>query len=108
MTSGKYVAVTPKGRITSFSTTVKNNQIVGGAVPLLLKNLIKTPIQGSGLESGKSNIMVGTITQPSTPSISSTSSSRLTTGGELLDSLQKLRFGKGKANRNQSNIRFVF
>ena len=107
MTSGRYVAITPKGRITSFSSTVKNNQIVGGEVPLLLKNLIKTPIQGSGLESGKSNIMVGMITQPSTPS-PSTSSSRLTTGGELLDSLQKLRFGKGKGNRKDSNIRFVF
>ena len=105
MTSGRYVAITPKGRITSFSETVKNNQIVGGEVPLLLKNLIKTPIQGSGLESGKSNVMVGMVTQPSTPS---TSSSRGTTGGELLNSLGKLKFGKGKGNRKESNIRFVF
>jgi hypothetical protein len=106
MTSGRYVAITPKGRITSFSETVKNNQIVGGEVPLLLKNLIKTPIQGSGLETGKSNIMVGTITTPSsTPSISS---SKGTTGGELLNSLQRLKFGKGKGNRKESNIRFVF
>jgi hypothetical protein len=108
MTSGRYVAITPKGRITSFSETVKNNQIVGGEVPLLLKNLIKTPIQGSGLESGKSNVMVGMITQPSTPSTPSTSSSKGTTGGELLNSLQKLRFGKGKGKRSESNIRFVF
>ena len=99
MTSSKYVAITPKGRLLSFSETTKNNQMVGGAVPLLLKNLIKTPVTGSGLESGKSNIMVGMIT-PST--------ARVTTGGELLNNLQKLRFGKGKANRNQSNIRFVF
>ena len=105
MTSSKYVAISPRGRLLSFSETVKNNQIVGGEVPLLLKNLIKTPIQGSGLESGKSNIMVGMVTQPSTPS---TSSSKVTTGGELLNSLQKLRFGKGKGNRKESNIRFVF
>ena len=105
MTSGRYVAITPKGRITSFSETVKNSQIVGGEVPLLLKNLIKTPIQGSGLESGKSNIMVGMVTQPSTPS---TPTSKLTTGGELLNSLQKLKFGKGKGKRSESNIRFVF
>ena len=107
MTSSKYVAISPRGRLLSFSETVKNNQIVGGEVPLLLKNLIKkTPITGSGLESGKSNIMVGTITTPSsTPSISS---SRGTTGGELLNSLGKLKFGKGKGNRKESNIRFVF
>jgi hypothetical protein len=108
MTSGKYVAITPKGRLLSFSETTKNNQMVGGAVPLLLKNLIKTPVTGSGLESGKSNIMVGMITTPSTPSTPSTSTPRMTTGGELLNNLQKLRFGKGKANRKESNIRFVF
>ena len=108
MTSGKYVAITPKGRLLSFSETTKNNQMVGGAVPLLLKNLIKTPVTGSGLESGKSNIMVGMITSPSTPSTPSTSTPRVTTGGELLNNLQKLRFGKGKANRKESNIRFVF
>ena len=107
MTSGKYVAITPKGRLLSFSETTKNNQMVGGAVPPLLKNLIKTPITGSGLESAKSNIMVGMITTPSTPTPSH-STPRVTTGGELLNNLQKLRFGKGKANRNQSNIRFVF
>ena len=109
MTSGKYVAITPKGRLLSFSETTKNNQMVGGAVPLLLKNLIKTPVTGSGLESGgKSNIMVGMITTPSTPSTPSPSTARVTTGGELLNNLQKLRFGKGKANRKDSNIRFVF
>jgi hypothetical protein len=49
------------------------------------------------------------ITSPSTPSTPSTSSTpRMTTGGELLNNLQKLRFGKGKANRKESNIRFVF
>ena len=105
MPSSSYVSISPKGRMQSFSETTKNNQLVGGAVPLLLKNLIKIPVTGSGLnESGKSNIMVGMITTPSAPS----SSSRVTTGGELLNNLQKLKFGKGKANRNQSNIRFVF
>ena len=105
MTSSKYVAMSPHGRILSFSETTKNNQMVGGAVPVLLKHLIKTPVTGAGLESGKSNIMVGMITNPSTPSISTP---RVTTGGELLNNLQKLRFGKGKANRKESNIRFVF
>ena len=108
MTSSKYVAITPKGRLLSFSETTKNNQMVGGAVPPLLKNLIKTPVTGSGLESAKSNIMVGMITTPSTPSTPSPSTARVTTGGELLNNLQKLRFGKGKANRKESNIRFVF
>ena len=101
MPSSKYVAISPKGRMQSFSSTVKNNQMVGGEVPLLLKNLIKTPISGAGVNEGKSNIMVGMITQPSV-SVSSR------TGGELLNNLQNLKFGKGKANRNQSNIKFVF
>ena len=106
MTSGKYVAMSPHGRILSFSETTKNNQMVGGAVPVLLKHLIKTPVTGAGInESGKSNIMVGMITTPSTPS---PTTARVTTGGELLNNLQKLRFGKGKANRNESNIKFVF
>ena len=104
MPSGKYVAVSPRGRMQSFSNTSKNNQMVGGEVPLLLKNLIKTPISGAGMnEEGKSNIMVGMITQQSTPL-----SSKMRTGGELLNNLQKLKFGKGKANRNDANIKFVF
>ena len=103
MPSGKYVAVSPRGRMQSFSNTSKNNQMVGGEVPLLLKNLIKTPISGAGMnEGGKSNIMVGMITQQSTPA-----SSKMR-GGELLNNLQKLKFGKGKANRNEANIKFVF
>ena len=105
MPSNRYVGISSKGRMKGFSETSKNNQIVGGEVPLLLKNLIKTPITGSGINEGKSNIMVGMITQPSTPSSSTT---KVRSGGELLNNLQNLKFGKGKANRNQSNIRFVF
>lgn len=104
MPSGKYVAVSPRGRMHSFSNTSKNNQMVGGEVPLLLKNLIKTPISGAGMnEGGKSNIMVGMITTPSTPV-----SSNVRRGGELLDNLQNLKFGKGKGNRKDSNIKFIF
>ena len=103
MPSSKYVAISPKGRMQSFSTTVKNNQMVGGEVPMLLKNLIKTPISGGSINEGKSNIIVGMITQPSV-----SVSSKMRTGGELLNNLQNLKFGKGKANRNQSNIKFVF
>ena len=104
MPSSKYVAISPHGRIKSFSETVKNNQLVGGEVPHLLKNIIKMPIAGSGInDTGKSNIMVGMITNPSTPVSSNTRR-----GGELLDNLQNLKFGKGKANRNQSNIKFIF
>lgn len=104
MPSSRYVAISPHGRIKSFSETVKNNQMVGGEVPHLLKNMIKTPISGAGInDTGKSNIMVGMITSPSTP-VSST----VRRGGELLNGLQNLKFGKGKANRTQSNIRFVF
>jgi hypothetical protein len=47
--------------------------------------------------------MVGMITQPSTP-VSST----VRRGGELLNNLQNLKFGKGKANRKDANIKFVF
>ena len=103
MPSSKYVAISPKGRMQSFSSTVKNNQMVGGEVPMLLKNLIKTPISGGSINEGKSNIMVGMITQPSTP-VSST----VRRGGELLNNLQNLKFGKGKANRKDANIKFVF
>ena len=101
MPSSKYVAMTPKGRLTSLSETNKSSQIAGGAVTLLLKNIVKAPIAGAGLnEPAKSNIMVGTITPQG--------SSKITTGGELLNKLQNLKFGKGKANRNQSNIKFIF
>jgi hypothetical protein len=104
MPSNRYVAISPKGRLQSFSETVKNNQMVGGEVPLLLKNLIKTPISGAGInDTGKSNIMVGMITTPST-----SVSSKVRSGGELLNNLQNLKFGKGKANRKDANIRFVF
>jgi hypothetical protein len=99
MPSNKYVGSTSKGYINSHSTTNKSSYLAGGAVPLLLKNLIKTPIKGSGVnEQPKSNIMVGTIT----------STTKTSKGGELLNSMQNLKFGKGAKKRNESNIKFIF
>ena len=98
MPSNKYVGFTSKGYINSHSTTNKSSHLAGGAVPLLLKNLIKTPIKGSGIEQPKSNIQVGMITAPS----------KVSKGGELLNSMQNLKFGKGAKKRNESNIKFIF
>ena len=98
MPSTKYVGLSSKGYMNSHSTTNKSSNLAGGAVPLLLKNLIKTPIKGSGVEQPKSNIQVGMITGPS----------KTSKGGELLNSMQNLKFGKGMKKRNDSNIKFIF
>ena len=98
MPSNKYVGLSSKGYMNSHSTTNKSSHLAGGAVPLLLKNLIKTPIKGSGVEQAKSNIMVGMITGPP----------KTSNGGELLNSMKTLKFGKGMKKRNDSNIKFIF
>ena len=99
MTSSKFVGISSKGRVFSHSSTNKSSNMAGGAVTVLLKNLIKTPIKGSGInDQPKSNIQVGTITQPR----------KSTSGGELLNSIQNLKFGKGAKSRKSSNIKFIF
>ena len=101
MPSNRYVSVSSKGYMNSHSTTNKSSHLAGGAVPLLLKNLIKTPIKGSGInDQPKSNIQVGMVT---TPSITKPSK-----GGELLNSIQSLKFGKGGKSRKDQNIKFIF
>ena len=100
MPSNKYVSLSSKGYMNSHSTTNKSNHLAGGAVPLLLKNLIKTPIKGAGIEQPKSNIQVGMVTMPSVTKTSK--------GGELLNSIQSLKFGKGAKNRKDQNIKFIF
>ena len=103
MPSSRYVPMTSGNRMKGFSSTGKSD-LVGGAVPLLLKNsILKTPIKGGALnEASKSNIMVGTITS-STPIVGKTS------GGELLNNIAKLKFGKGvKLRKDQENIKFIF
>ena len=103
MTSSKFVGVSSKGRILSHSSTNKSSNMAGGAVPLLLKNLIKSPIKGGTLnEVGKSNIQVGTITSAAQPQ------KRSSSGGELLNSMKNLKFGKGLKTRKDENIKFVF
>ena len=94
MPSSRYVPTTSGNRMKGFSSTGKSSDLVGGAVPLLLKNsILKTPIKGGALaEQSKSNIMVGTITSSVPTNVTKT------VGGELLNSIVKLRFGKG-ANR---------
>ena len=101
MTSSKFVGVSSKGRILSHSSTNKSSNRAGGAVPLLLKNLIKTPIKGGSVEVGKSNIQVGTIT-------SGQPQKRSSSGGELLNSMKNLIFGKGLKIRKDENIKFIF
>ena len=108
MPSSKYVDISARGRSKGFSGLSKNAGLVGGAVPLLLKNIIREPIKGGALqEQGKSNIMVGTVTA-SVPS--PTPTQKITTGnGELLSSISKLKLGKGiKKKADQSNIKFLF
>ena len=105
MPSSRYVPMTSGNRMKGFSSTGKSSDLVGGAVPLLLKNsILKTPIKGGALsETSKSNIMVGTITSSSVPTVSKSS------GGELLNSISRLKFGKGvKLRKDQENIKFIF
>ena len=109
MPSNRYVDISARGRSKGFSGLSKNAGLVGGAVPLLLKNVIREPIKGGALqEQGKSNIMVGTVTA-SVPS--PTPIPKLTTGsGELLSSIQRLKLGKGVKRKDDknSNIKFLF
>ena len=92
MPSNMYVPTTSRGRISGFS---KNT--VGGAVPLLLSKIIKEPIRGGSLEEQpRSNIMVGVITKgkevPEKAVVRSV-------GGELLNSLTRLKVGSGTKSR---------
>ena len=97
MPSSKYIAVDSHLRIPLF---YKN--IYGGAAPLLLKNIIRQPIiKGGDLDGGKSNrVIVGTVCSPVNIPKSS--------GGELLNSIQNLKFGKGAKKRSSDNIKFLF
>jgi hypothetical protein len=100
MPSRKFVDISARGRSKGFSGLSKSAGLVGGAVPMLLKNIIKEPIKG------ESNIMVGTVTA-SVPSPKPTE--KLTTGnGELFSSISKLKLGKGIKKKNEGNIKFLF
>ena len=105
MPSHRFVDISARGRSKGFSGTSKNAGLVGGAVPLLLKNVIREPIKGGALqEKGKSNIMVGTVTA-SIPS----PTEKITAGnGELLSSISKLKLGKGVKRKEDQNIKFLF
>ena len=107
MPSHRFVDISARGRSKGFIGASKNAGFVGGAVPLLLKNVIREPIKGGALqEKGKSNIMVGTVTA-SIPS--PTPSEKITTGnGELLSSISKLKLGKGVKRKEDQNIKFLF
>jgi hypothetical protein len=106
MPSHRFVDISARGRSKGFSGVSRNAGLLGGAVPMLLKNIIKEPIKGGALqEQGKSNIMVGTVTA-SVPS--PTPTEKVTTGsGELLSSISKLKLGKG-VKRKEENIKFLF
>ena len=107
MPSHRFVDISARGRSKGFSGVSRNAGLLGGAVPMLLKNIIKEPIKGGALqEQGKSNIMVGTVTA-SVPS--PTPTEKVTTGsGELLSSIQRLKLGKGIKKKNEGNIKFLF
>ena len=107
MPSHRFVDISARGRSKGFSGVSRNAGLLGGAVPMLLKNIIKEPIKGGALqEQGRSNIMVGTVTA-SVPS--PTPTEKLTTGsGELLSSMQRLKLGKGMKKKNEGNIKFLF
>ena len=97
MPSSRYIAVDSHSRIPSF-----HKNIYGGAAPLLLKNIIRQPIiKGGDLDGGKSNrVIVGTVCSPVNIPKSS--------GGELLNSIQNLKFGKGAKRKSDQNIKFLF
>ncbi len=100
MPSSMYVPMTSRGRISGFS---KNT--VGGAVPLLLSKIIKEPIRGGSLEEQpRSNIMVGVITKGKEVPEKTVRS----VGGELLNSLTRLKVGSGTKSRAESNIKFIY
>jgi hypothetical protein len=107
MPSHRFVDISARGRSKGFSGVSRNAGLLGGAVPMLLKNIIKEPIKGGALqEQGKSNIMVGTVTA-SVPS--PTPTEKITTGnGELLSSISKLKLGKGVKRKEDQNIKFLF
>ena len=104
MPSHRFVDISARGRSKGFSGVSKSAGVLGGAVPHLLKNIIREPIKGGALqEQGKSNNMVGTVTA-SVPS----PTPKLTTGsGELLSSMKKLKLGKGM-KKKEENIKFLF
>ena len=106
MPSHKSVDISARGRSKGFSGVSRNAGLLGGAVPMLLKNIIKEPIKGGALqEKGNSNIMVGTVTA----SVPSPTTEKLTTGsGELLSSMQRLKLGKGIKKKSDQNIKFLF
>ena len=107
MPSSKYIPTSSRGRIIGLSSTGKSSDIVGGAVPLLLKNsILKTTIKGGAInEPSRSNIMVGTVTS----SVPTRVLEKTVSGGELLSNMQKLKFGKGvKSRKSEENIRFLF
>ena len=94
MPSSKYIAVDSHARIPSF-----HKNIFGGSAPLLLKNFIRE-VKGSVSDESKSNrVIVGTICSPSSIPKSS--------GGELLNCIQNLKFGRG-TKRENDNIKFLF
>ena len=105
MPSLSYIPTTKGNRIRGYSSTGKSSDLVGGAVPLLLKNsILKEPVTGGALnEKPRSNIMVGTITA-SVP----TKAVAKTSGGELLSKIQNLKFGKSVKSRKEENIKFLF
>jgi len=105
MPSSRYVPMTSGNRMKGFSSTGKSSDLVGGAVPLLLKNsILKTPVKGGALnQPSKANIMVGSITASVPTNVVSKA-----VGGELLNSIAKLRFGKGVKRNEQENIKFIF
>jgi hypothetical protein len=73
-------------------------------IKFIKNSILKTPIKGGALnEPSKANIMVGTITASVPTNVVSK-----TVGGELLNSIAKLRFGKGVKRNEESNIRFIF
>ena len=66
------------------------SDMIGGGVPLLLNRITKEPIKDGTIDVPRtSNILVGTITSSSTPP---------TRGGELLNTIQKLKFGNWTKN----------
>ena len=101
MPSPQYVSMTSRGRIKSFSENRKGSDMIGGGVPLLLNRIIKEPIKGGAIDVPRtSNILVGTVTSSNTQ--------QPARGGELLNSIQKLKFGKGTKKRSDQNIKFLF
>ena len=78
-----------------------NGFVVGGAVPLLLNNVVKIPDVTGGSIGANRIVGIKTTTLP----VATVSLNTQLVGGELLNSIS---FGKNVKHNHRENIKFLF